>query len=200
MLTRLVTFEVGARHEVAPVVLDLDALLRDPERPAEVVALGRGVHDDAIRAADGAQAMGNQNRGGLRQNHVERPLNLHLGERVNAGGRLVENEDGGALHQNPQQADQLALPHAQTRAALAHFSMQPIGHGFQPFALTDAARLVVERVLDARLAFLVSGGTGSGKTTLLGALLSTLPPLRRFGGVLRGVYHYFGGRRAGDAL
>ncbi len=34
-----------------------------------------------------------------------------------------------------------------------------------------AAAEVVERIVDARLAFLVSGGTGSGKTTLLAALL-----------------------------
>jgi pilus assembly protein CpaF len=34
---------------------------------------------------------------------------------------------------------------------------------------------LLRRVVEARLAFLVSGGTGSGKTTLLDALLSTVP-------------------------
>jgi pilus assembly protein CpaF len=41
--------------------------------------------------------------------------------------------------------------------------------------LTESARIVVDRLLEARLAYLVSGGTGSGKTTLLGALLSAVP-------------------------
>jgi pilus assembly protein CpaF len=48
-------------------------------------------------------------------------------------------------------------------------------------ALVDAGALapvtadLLRRVVDARLAFLVSGGTGSGKTTLLGALLGLVP-------------------------
>ena len=42
----------------------------------------------------------------------------------------------------------------------------------------DTARLVLA-VVDARLAFLVSGGTGSGKTTLLAALLSRVAPDER---------------------
>ena len=42
----------------------------------------------------------------------------------------------------------------------------------------DTARLLLA-VVDARLAFLVSGGTGSGKTTLLSALLSRVPPGER---------------------
>ena len=39
----------------------------------------------------------------------------------------------------------------------------------------DAASLL-RRMVAARLAFLVSGGTGSGKTTLLSALLSLVDP------------------------
>jgi len=43
---------------------------------------------------------------------------------------------------------------------------------------TDAASLL-RRLVSARLAFLVSGGTGSGKTTLLSALLSLVDPGHR---------------------
>ena len=42
----------------------------------------------------------------------------------------------------------------------------------------DAADLL-SRVISAKLAFLISGGTGSGKTTLLAALLALVPPHER---------------------
>ncbi len=38
---------------------------------------------------------------------------------------------------------------------------------------------MLRRMVTARVAFLVSGGTGSGKTTLLGSLLSLVPPEER---------------------
>ncbi|MFB9314340.1 TadA family conjugal transfer-associated ATPase [Nocardioides plantarum] len=45
--------------------------------------------------------------------------------------------------------------------------------------LSEPVARLLDRVLAARLAFLVSGGTGTGKTTLLAALLSRLPPSER---------------------
>jgi pilus assembly protein CpaF len=53
----------------------------------------------------------------------------------------------------------------------------------RPFTLADlvppAARPVLAAVVEARLAFLVTGGTGSGKTTLLATLLGLVPPAER---------------------
>jgi pilus assembly protein CpaF len=46
-------------------------------------------------------------------------------------------------------------------------------------SLPAAGSQVLERVVSARLAFLVSGGTGSGKTTLLAALLGLVPAAER---------------------
>ena len=46
-------------------------------------------------------------------------------------------------------------------------------------SLTPVAATVLRRLVDSRLAFLVSGGTGSGKTTLLAALLGLVPPTQR---------------------
>lgn len=46
-------------------------------------------------------------------------------------------------------------------------------------ALTDAGHELLARIVAARLAFLVSGGTGSGKTTLLAALLGVVDPAER---------------------
>ncbi|HEX3812188.1 MAG TPA: TadA family conjugal transfer-associated ATPase [Mycobacteriales bacterium] len=45
--------------------------------------------------------------------------------------------------------------------------------------LTDASAAVLRLVLDARLAFLITGGTGSGKTTLLASLLGCVDPGER---------------------
>ncbi len=46
-------------------------------------------------------------------------------------------------------------------------------------SLTARAAQLLERVVAAKLSFLVSGGTGSGKTTLLAALLGLVPPNER---------------------
>jgi pilus assembly protein CpaF len=46
-------------------------------------------------------------------------------------------------------------------------------------SVSAAAAQVLERIVAARLAFLISGGTGSGKTTLLAALLGLVPADQR---------------------
>ncbi len=45
--------------------------------------------------------------------------------------------------------------------------------------LTEEVAELLRRIVAARLAFLVSGGTGSGKTTLLGAMLAVVDPAER---------------------
>jgi pilus assembly protein CpaF len=46
-------------------------------------------------------------------------------------------------------------------------------------SLTTGAAQLLTRMIEAKLAFLISGGTGSGKTTLLAALLSLVPAHER---------------------
>jgi pilus assembly protein CpaF len=46
-------------------------------------------------------------------------------------------------------------------------------------SLTPGTAELLSRVIEAKLAFLISGGTGSGKTTLLAALLALVPPQER---------------------
>ncbi|GIF15109.1 TadA family conjugal transfer-associated ATPase [Actinoplanes teichomyceticus] len=50
-----------------------------------------------------------------------------------------------------------------------------VSHGTVPAAVAP----VLEAVVAARLAYLVTGGTGSGKTTLLATLLGLVPPTER---------------------
>jgi pilus assembly protein CpaF len=45
--------------------------------------------------------------------------------------------------------------------------------------LSAGAAQLLTRIIEAKLAFLISGGTGSGKTTLLAALLALVPPHER---------------------
>jgi pilus assembly protein CpaF len=46
-------------------------------------------------------------------------------------------------------------------------------------SLTPGGAQLMSRIIEAKLAFLISGGTGSGKTTLLAALLALVPPQER---------------------
>lgn len=46
-------------------------------------------------------------------------------------------------------------------------------------ALPPAGAMILRDLVDARLAFLISGGTGTGKTTLLNSLLSLVDPSER---------------------
>lgn len=46
-------------------------------------------------------------------------------------------------------------------------------------SLTPGAAQLLSRMIEAKLAFLISGGTGSGKTTLLAALLALVPAHER---------------------
>ncbi|MFC0627651.1 TadA family conjugal transfer-associated ATPase [Kribbella deserti] len=46
-------------------------------------------------------------------------------------------------------------------------------------SLPPAGAVVLRDLVDARLAFLISGGTGTGKTTLLSSLLTLVPPAER---------------------
>jgi pilus assembly protein CpaF len=46
-------------------------------------------------------------------------------------------------------------------------------------SLSPGSAQLLKRLIEAKLAFLISGGTGSGKTTLLAALLALVPPNER---------------------
>lgn len=87
--------------------------------------------------------------------------------------RLV---DGTRLHA-------VLAPVAASGTCLSLRVLRPARHDLAALAeaggLPGCARSVVRAVLDARLAFLVSGGTGSGKTTLLSAMLAAVPDHER---------------------
>ncbi|MTD17041.1 TadA family conjugal transfer-associated ATPase [Nakamurella sp. YIM 132087] len=70
-------------------------------------------------------------------------------------------------------------PVAVSGACLSLRVLRPSRHDLDRLAgsgtLPGAVAPVLRAVIDARLAFLIGGGTGSGKTTLLGAVLAAVP-------------------------
>ena len=97
-------------------------------------------HDDAVRGFDRGETVRDQDAGRIFQDQVQRLLDLPLGERVDAGGGFIQDEDGRLLHQDAHQRHQLALPHREPSAALPDLGLQPVRQRFQPFTVADLAR------------------------------------------------------------
>jgi pilus assembly protein CpaF len=74
-------------------------------------------------------------------------------------------------------------PIAATGTCLSLRVLRPAAHdldSLQALGTFDGqTRAVLESIVDARLAFVIAGGTGSGKTTLLSALLGRVPDRER---------------------
>ena len=82
--------------------------------------------DDAVGVLDGRKAMRNDDGRVTRQQAGYRVLNLRVGLWVDAGGRLVENQDAGVVRQRPGEADELPLAPRQRIAMLAERSLIPL--------------------------------------------------------------------------
>src|SRR5581483_11610058 len=78
--------------------------------------------------------MGDDNGCTILQHYIKPLLNLGLGERVNAGRGLVEDDDRGVLEQHACQGDELTLTHRERPARLAYQRIQTIGQRLQPVA------------------------------------------------------------------
>ncbi len=69
------------------------------------------LHDeDSIGIDDGAEAVGDDETRAVFQQFLERLLNDELAIRINRGGGLVEDENGGISQDRAGEGDQLALP------------------------------------------------------------------------------------------
>ncbi len=109
---------------------------------------------------------------------LARRLANSAGKRLDEAQPFVDARlaDGTRLHA-------VLAPVSASGSCLSLRVLRPTEHDLD--ALVDAGTLpgycrpVVDAVLAARLAFLVSGGTGSGKTTLLAAMLGAVDPGER---------------------
>ncbi len=172
----------------ATVLAVHDALLRDVvgAGPLEPLLRLPGITDVLV---NGSGQVFLDRGGGLEAADVRFPDEAavrRLAQRLaSAAGRRLDDAtpyadlrlpDGTRFHAvlapvaRPGTVISLRVPHRRgfTLAELAAAGLAP----------PEVVRLL-ERVVEARLAFLVSGGTGSGKTTLLSALLALVPPRER---------------------
>lgn len=159
----------------------LDPLLADPDvsdilvtGPDEVwVDRGHGLLRTSVKFADDAAVR-----------RLAQRLALSAGRRLDdaqpwVDGRLPgvgSNTFGVRLHA-------VLAPIAQGGTCLSLRVLRPATQGLDALtrsgALPEDASVLLHRIVTARLAFLVVGGTGAGKTTLLAALLAQVDPTER---------------------
>ena len=82
-------------------------------------------HQDLVRAANGRQTVGDDDRRAAAQQPVESALDEDLRRPVDVRRRLVEDEDARIGEERPRDRDQLALACRQAGAALAHRVCEP---------------------------------------------------------------------------
>ncbi|MEV6772627.1 TadA family conjugal transfer-associated ATPase [Nocardia sp. NPDC051030] len=162
----------------------LEPLLHDPE-----------VADVLVTAPDAVWV----DRGhGLRRSPVRFPDEAavrRLAQRLalSAGRRLDDAQpwvDGRLTGSEPALGNSFGVRLHAVLAPIAHGGtclslrvLRPASQGLDALAaagaVTPEAKSLLLRIIRARLAFLVVGGTGSGKTTLLSALLAEVDPAER---------------------
>lgn len=167
------TLDLLHRHSVGAG--PLDALLAEPgvtdvlvNGPGQVyVDRGRGLEPTAVRFGSEAEVR-----------RLAQRLAASVGRRLDDAVPFVDARlaDGSRVHAvlgtlaDPGTCISLRVPAARS------FSLADcVASG----SLTPGAAELLTRIVSARLAFVISGGTGTGKTTLLAALLALVPAQER---------------------
>lgn len=166
---------VGALHRERRGAGVLQPLLDDPDVTDVVVDGPRGVHVDRGRGLEPVD-VGFADDAAVRR--LAQRLAAQAGRRLDDASPWVDARlpDGTRLHA-------VLAPLARPGTAIS--LRVPARRSFTLEALVDAggvhpdAAAVLRRLVAARVAFVVSGGTGSGKTTLLATLLGLVPPRER---------------------
>jgi hypothetical protein len=98
------------------------------------LVLGAALHDltaldddDLVRAADGREAVGDDDRRAAAQQPIERALDQYLGRPVDVRGRLIEDQDPRIGEEGTRDRDQLPLACREAGAALAHLVVEAAG-------------------------------------------------------------------------
>src|SRR4051794_30095990 len=75
--------------------------------------------EDLIGAPNGAEAMGNDEARAAGEELGQRPLNTQLGQRIDAAGGFVEDQNPRIGQHGPREADELPLAQREAGASLA---------------------------------------------------------------------------------
>lgn len=167
------TVEALRRHSVGAGLLE--PLLREPGVTDVLVNGARQVYIDRGR---GLELTSLQFTSDTDVRRLAQRLAASVGRRLDDAAPFVDARlpDGTRVHAvlgtlaAPGTCLSLRVP---ARAAFSLDDCVALG------SLSVEAADVLRRLVAAKLAFLVSGGTGSGKTTLLAALLGLVPPTER---------------------
>ncbi|MFE3985745.1 TadA family conjugal transfer-associated ATPase [Nocardia tengchongensis] len=162
----------------------LEPLLHDPEvadvlvtGPDSVwVDRGRGLRRTAVRFPDEAAVRRLAQRLALAAGRRLDDAQPWVDGRLPGSGAAQGHSFGVRLHA-------VLAPIAHGGTCLSLRVLRPATQGLDALAAAGAvhpdAKCLLERIIRARLAFLVVGGTGSGKTTLLSSLLAKVDPAER---------------------
>jgi pilus assembly protein CpaF len=184
----------AVRREAGGVVGDADVLEAVTLLQREFV--GAGVLEPLLRdpATTDVLVTGNEvwvdGAGGLRRTEVRfadedsvrrlaQRLALSCGRRIDDAQPFVDAWLPGNGSHGRVRLHAVLPPIAADGTCVSLRVLRPAGHdlgSLEALGTFDAGiREVLESIVDARLAFVISGGTGSGKTTLLSALLGRVP-------------------------
>ena len=153
----------------------LAPLLEDPQTTDVVV---NGPADVRVDRGDGWERVTSTFADEQAVQRLARRLAAAAGQRLDDAHPYVDGRlpDGTRLHA-------VLSPVSASGTCLSLRVLRPVAHDLDALSalgtLPGVCRAVLDAMIAARLAFLVSGGTGSGKTTLLSALLSATPAQER---------------------
>ena len=94
--------------------------------------------DDAVRRADGREAVRDDERRAPLHHRLERALQARLGVRVDARGRLVEDEQRRVAVDGPREREELPLAGAEVRPALVDACVEPAPRFVEELERADA--------------------------------------------------------------
>lgn len=160
--------ELGGLGPLQPLVLDPDITDVLVNGPDDVwIDRGHGLQRAAVRFPDAASVV-----------RLAQRLASLVGRRLDEASPFVDARlrDGTRLHA-------VIPPISGEAAAISLRIPHHRGFGLDDLialgAVDERGAAWLRAIVDARLAFLVSGGTGSGKTTLLATLLELVDPRHR---------------------
>ena len=107
--------------------------------------------DDPVHVLDGRQPVGDHQRRAAGHHRLQRRLQPGLGVGVDAGGRLVEDQERSVTVEGSGEREQLALAGAEVRAAFVDTGIEAVVEGRT--SLVIAHRLSTIRAVDRIVVF-----------------------------------------------